>query len=304
MRNRKGFTLIEMMVVIAIIAVLVAVIIPVVGNSTQKANAATNAANLRSVEGELTAMMLINPGAFGDKLDQQGQIDQGREQVRLTKEELAELQKEVDQLKLDLNNWKESVKEERANLETEKNRLEDLNDPITLAQLNIAASLHSGCSGWSWSSWSYTTHSDTCKQAQAAAAEANNAAAELVTVYAEIARYNATELEKAGEIALKQGIIDGGGVLNDAYSGALDSAENALYTYTAVDGFITLEDGTTLKAPDAKEVDKDGVVVNKDTPMVVYVNAYNRTFKATYAGAEEGTEYDKIVFANLTGEAE
>ena len=46
--NKKGFTLIEMLVVIAIIAVLVSIIIPVVGDSTAKARAAADAANLRS----------------------------------------------------------------------------------------------------------------------------------------------------------------------------------------------------------------------------------------------------------------
>ena len=46
--NKKGFTLIEMLVVIAIIAILVSIIVPVVSNSTEKAAAATNAANLRS----------------------------------------------------------------------------------------------------------------------------------------------------------------------------------------------------------------------------------------------------------------
>ena len=52
--NKKGFTLIEMLVVIAIIAVLVSIIIPVVGNSTEKAAAATDAANLRSMKASLT----------------------------------------------------------------------------------------------------------------------------------------------------------------------------------------------------------------------------------------------------------
>lgn len=47
--NKKGFTLIEMLVVIAIIAVLVSIIVPVVGGSTTKAKAATDAANLRAV---------------------------------------------------------------------------------------------------------------------------------------------------------------------------------------------------------------------------------------------------------------
>ena len=56
--NKKGFTLIEMLVVIAIIAVLVSIIIPTVTSATDKAAAATNAANLRSVKAELTTKML------------------------------------------------------------------------------------------------------------------------------------------------------------------------------------------------------------------------------------------------------
>lgn len=50
--NKKGFTLIEMLVVIAIIAVLVAIIIPTVSSATVKAAAAANAANLRSLQAE------------------------------------------------------------------------------------------------------------------------------------------------------------------------------------------------------------------------------------------------------------
>ena len=52
--NKKGFTLIEMLVVIAIIAVLVAIIIPTVSSATGKAQAATDAANLRSMVAEAT----------------------------------------------------------------------------------------------------------------------------------------------------------------------------------------------------------------------------------------------------------
>lgn len=68
--NKKGFTLIEMLVVIAIIAVLVAIIIPVVGNSTAKAEAATDAANLRSAKATLTIAVLngdLDKGITGDK---------------------------------------------------------------------------------------------------------------------------------------------------------------------------------------------------------------------------------------------
>ena len=52
--NKKGFTLIEMLVVIAIIAVLVSIIIPTVSSATGKAQAATDAANLRSMLAEAT----------------------------------------------------------------------------------------------------------------------------------------------------------------------------------------------------------------------------------------------------------
>lgn len=60
--NKKGFTLIEMLVVIAIIAVLVAIIIPIVANSTDKAAAAANAANMRSYKAEIVTSYLSNDG--------------------------------------------------------------------------------------------------------------------------------------------------------------------------------------------------------------------------------------------------
>lgn len=58
MRNKKGFTLIEMLVVIAIIAVLVAIVIPTVTSATTKAEAATDAANLRSVLGYMNSVIM------------------------------------------------------------------------------------------------------------------------------------------------------------------------------------------------------------------------------------------------------
>lgn len=63
--NKKGFTLIEMLVVIAIIAILVAIVIPVVGNATEKAKEAKDAANIRSVVAELTIAKLTGEVTTG-----------------------------------------------------------------------------------------------------------------------------------------------------------------------------------------------------------------------------------------------
>ena len=64
-----------MLVVIAIIAVLVAVIIPVVVSATTKANAATDAANLRSLLGEANTLLMTN-NADGSLL-QSAEFDTG-----------------------------------------------------------------------------------------------------------------------------------------------------------------------------------------------------------------------------------
>ena len=56
--NKKGFTLIEMLAAIAIIAVLVAIIVPAVSNSTKKAQAAADAANLRSAKAAIVVSVL------------------------------------------------------------------------------------------------------------------------------------------------------------------------------------------------------------------------------------------------------
>lgn len=58
MNTKKGFTLIEMLVVIAIIAVLVSIVVPVISDSSQKSRAATDAANLRTVLGILNVYVI------------------------------------------------------------------------------------------------------------------------------------------------------------------------------------------------------------------------------------------------------
>ena len=66
--NRKGFTLIEMLVVIAIIAVLVAIVIPIVNSSTDRSEAATDAANLRAVLAALNVDVLNGNKTVNDIL--------------------------------------------------------------------------------------------------------------------------------------------------------------------------------------------------------------------------------------------
>lgn len=69
-RHRKGFTLIEMLVVIAIIAILVSIIVPIISDGTHKAQAATDAANLRSILGLLNIDVLNGEKTVQQILDE------------------------------------------------------------------------------------------------------------------------------------------------------------------------------------------------------------------------------------------
>ena len=66
--NKKGFTLIEMLVVIAIIAILVAIVVPTVSSATEKAKEATDAANIRSTVAEVTLKGLDTNGDVEDEV--------------------------------------------------------------------------------------------------------------------------------------------------------------------------------------------------------------------------------------------
>ena len=49
-KNKKGFTLVELMVVVAIIGVLTAIAVPVYNNTTQKARLNAHLANVRTLK--------------------------------------------------------------------------------------------------------------------------------------------------------------------------------------------------------------------------------------------------------------
>lgn len=59
-KNSKGFTLMEMLIVVAIIAVLVAIAIPTFTSSLNKARVATDEANIRSGYASVMAEILTN----------------------------------------------------------------------------------------------------------------------------------------------------------------------------------------------------------------------------------------------------
>lgn len=56
--NKKGFTLAELLIVVAIIAVLVAISIPVFTSQLEKAREATDAANIRNAISDVTIQYL------------------------------------------------------------------------------------------------------------------------------------------------------------------------------------------------------------------------------------------------------
>lgn len=60
--NKKGFTLAELLIVVAIIAVLVAIAIPVFTSQMEKAREAVDAANLRAAYAEVMANALTDGG--------------------------------------------------------------------------------------------------------------------------------------------------------------------------------------------------------------------------------------------------
>lgn len=80
--NKKGFTLAELLVVVAIIAVLVAIAIPIFTSQLEKAREATDLANLRAAYAECTTAVLTGNSETTDvKKDENGSY---KKEVKLT----------------------------------------------------------------------------------------------------------------------------------------------------------------------------------------------------------------------------
>ncbi len=61
-KNKKGFTLVELMIVVVIMAILVAVAVPIYNAVTTNAKNKTCAANAKTIGGQVNALMLDSVG--------------------------------------------------------------------------------------------------------------------------------------------------------------------------------------------------------------------------------------------------
>lgn len=68
LRNKKGFTLIELIVVIAILAILAAILVPAILNYVDTAEQRTNETNARTFYSELSIAGSIGDAEFSAKL--------------------------------------------------------------------------------------------------------------------------------------------------------------------------------------------------------------------------------------------
>ena len=91
MKNKKGFTLMEMLIVVAIIAILIAIAIPTFASSLNKARVATDEANIRSGYASVMTDVLtddnysVEGGTTGEatyKLNKDGSVTIRRQQIR------------------------------------------------------------------------------------------------------------------------------------------------------------------------------------------------------------------------------
>lgn len=76
-KNTKGFTLMEMLIVVAIIAILIAIAIPTFNSSLNKAKVATDEANIRSGYASVMIQLLTSDTAVTDGTTYNLKVDGG-----------------------------------------------------------------------------------------------------------------------------------------------------------------------------------------------------------------------------------
>ena len=72
--NKKGFTLAELLIVVAIIAVLVAIAIPVFTTQLEKSREAVDASNIRAAYAEIMANAITGDGETTKTLTMKGEV--------------------------------------------------------------------------------------------------------------------------------------------------------------------------------------------------------------------------------------
>lgn len=76
-KNKKGFTLMEMLIVVAIIVILVAISMPVFSKQLSKAKEATDQANERAAKAVATATYLADPDYIEEGVSYYYDIEKG-----------------------------------------------------------------------------------------------------------------------------------------------------------------------------------------------------------------------------------
>ena len=82
--NKKGFTLAELLVVVAIVGILVAISIPVFTAQLSKARKATNQANMRAAKAAAVAQYLTDSADSASQIDYDYDISTGEASVVTT----------------------------------------------------------------------------------------------------------------------------------------------------------------------------------------------------------------------------